>query len=156
MTPPTAQTPIGPAIEIESFNQILVAMISVSDKVSDLIFSPGRPPQVELHSKLTPVKVPGFEVLQAQHTSAIAKVLIEGNSVAIESLSEKGSADLSYGVPGHGPFRVNVFRQRGSYAIVMRVFPMSIPSFDQLRLPSHLRDIAKLKTGIVLVTGPTG
>jgi twitching motility protein PilT len=135
---------------------MLVAMTAVSDKVSDLIFSPGKPPQVELNSRLTPVKIPGLEVLQPEHTATIAKVLTHGNRIATEMLAEKGAADLSYSVPGHGRFRVNVFRQRGSYAIVMRVIPIGIPSFEQLRLPAQLRQIAELKNGVVLVTGPTG
>jgi len=150
----TAPAPMNAATE--NFNRMLVAMISFSDKVSDLIFSPGKPPQVELNSKLTPVPIPGLEKLQAEHTAMIAKVLLNGNRAATESLAEKGSADLSYGVPGQGRFRVNIFRQRGSYAIVMRVIPMNIPSFEQLRLPPQLRQIAELKNGIVLVTGPTG
>jgi len=154
---PAPSTAAGPmAGAIESFNRILVAMIAFSDKVSDLIFSPGKPPQVELNSKLTPVPIPGLEVLQAEHTATIAKVLTNSNRAAAEALNEKGSADLSYSVPGQGRFRVNVFRQRGSYAVVMRVIPMNIPGFEQLRLPSQLRQIAELKNGIVLVTGPTG
>jgi twitching motility protein PilT len=143
-------------VATESFNRMLVAMISVSDKVSDLIFSPGKPPQVELNSKLTPVQIPGLEMLQPAHTETIAKVVTYGNRVATESLEEKGSADLSYSVAGKCRFRVNVFRQRGTYAIVMRVIPMGIPSFDQLRIPPQLRQIAELKNGVVLVTGPTG
>ena len=151
---PASPSPMGAAAE--SFNRMLVAMISVSDKVSDLIFSPGKPPQVELNSRLTAVQIPGLDALQPEHTATIAKVLTAGNKVAAEALQEKGSADLSYSVPGKGRFRVNVFRQRGSFAIVMRVIPMAIPSFDQLRLPSQLRQMAELKNGIVLVTGPTG
>lgn len=153
--PPAApSSTLDPATE--SFNRMLLAMISFSDKASDFIFSPGKPPQVELNSKLTPVPIPGLEVLQPAHTEMIAKVVTKNNRTAAESLTEKGSADLSYSVPGQCRFRVNVFRQRGAYAIVMRVIAMGIPSFDQLRLPEQLREIAEMKNGIVLVTGPTG
>jgi twitching motility protein PilT len=131
-------------------------MTSVSEKVSDLIFSPGRPPQVELNSRLTPVEIPGLDLLKPEHTATMAAVLTHGNRTASELLAEKGSADLSYSVPGHGRFRVNVFKQRGSYAIVMRVIALRIPSFEELRLPPQLKSIADLKTGVVLVTGPTG
>jgi twitching motility protein PilT len=141
---------------IESFNRILVTMTSVSDRVSDLIFSPGRPPQVELSSRLTPVQIPGLEMLKPEHTATMAAVLTHGNRTAAELLAEKGSTDLSYSVPGHGRFRVNVFKQRGSYAIVMRVIAVKVPTFEELRLPSHLKQIGDLKNGIVLVTGPTG
>jgi len=53
-------------------------------------------------------------------------------------------------------FRVNVFRQRGTYAIVMRVIPMDIPGFEKLNLPAVLQEVVQLRNGIVLVTGPTG
>src|ERR1041384_2515889 len=132
----------------DSVNRMLTAMISVSHKVSDLILSPGKPPQVELNSKLTPVQIPGLEVLQPAHIETMAKVMTHNKRLATESLEEKGSADLSYSIPGKCRFRVNIFRQRGSFAIVMRVIPMSIPSFDQLGLPPQLREIAELKNGI--------
>ena len=153
-TPSAPPTPMEMATE--SVNRMLTTMISVSDKVSDLILSPGKPPQVELNSKLTPVQIPGLDVLQPAHIETMSKVMTHNKRLAIESLEEKGSADLSYSIPGKCRFRVNIFRQRGSFAIVMRVIPMTIPSFDQLRLPSQLREIAELKNGIVLVTGPTG
>jgi twitching motility protein PilT len=155
---PTVPPPPSSTMDlaIENFNRMLVTMISVSDKVSDLIFSPGKPPQVELNSRLTPVQIPGLELLQPAHTETIARVVTHGNRTATESLANHGSADLSYSIPGKCRFRANVFRQRGTYACVMRVIPMGIPSFDQLRLPPQLRQIAELKNGIVLVTGPTG
>jgi len=131
-------------------------MLSVSDKISDLIFSPGRPPQVELIGKLTPVSLPGMEMLTPAHTAAIAKALIGSNKTAEESLEKYGSADLSFSLTGLSRFRVNIFKQRGSHAIVMRVVPNKIPSFEELGLPNKLAEIAELKNGIVLVTGPTG
>ncbi len=140
----------------ESFNRVLKAMLSVSDKVSDLIFSPGKPPQVELNSKLRAVNIPGLEMLTPEHTDAISKVIIKNNRVALEALEQRGSADISYGIHGHSRFRVNVFRQRGTTAIVMRNIPMNIPGFEDLRLPLQLKQICEMKNGIVLVTGPTG
>ena len=140
----------------ENFQRVLVAMTSVEGKVSDLIFSPGRPPQVELNSRLTPVHIPGLEMLTPDHTSTIAAVLTQGHRVAAESLQEKGAADLSYSVPNYSRFRVNIFKQRGSFAIVMRVINSDIPNFNDLNLPPQLKQIAELKNGIVLVTGPTG
>src|SRR5438876_4164263 len=139
-----------------NFSQVVQMMLAVSDKISDLIFSPGRPPQVELIGKLTPVRLPGMEILTPAHTAAIAKALIGGNKMADESLEKYGSADLSFSLTGLSRFRVNIFKQRGTHAIVMRVVPNEIPSFEQLGVPKALREVAELKNGVVLVTGPTG
>src|ERR1700736_5920094 len=78
------------------------------------------------------------------------------NEHPLRKLDQDGSADLSYGLPGVGRFRVNIFRQRGSCAIVMRVIPDNIPGFADLKLPASLEEVVHLKNGIVLVTGPTG
>src|SRR5262249_39148508 len=139
-----------------NFSQVVQEMLSVSDKISDLIFSPGRPPQVELIGKLTPVHIPGMEMLTPAHTAGIAKALIGNNKSAAQSLEDNGSADLSFSLPGLSRFRVNVFMQRSTHAIVMRVIPDSIPGFEDLLLPSVLKEVADLKNGVVLVTGPTG
>jgi twitching motility protein PilT len=139
-----------------NFSQVVQAMLSVSDKISDLIFSPGRPPQVELIGKLSPVNLPGMEMLTPAHTAGIAKALIGSNKQAEESLEKFGSADLSFSLTGLSRFRVNIFKQRGTHAIVMRVVPNEIPSFAQLGVPEVLREVVELKNGIVLVTGPTG
>lgn len=139
-----------------NFSQVVQQMLSVSDKISDLIFSPGRPPQVELIGKLTPVNIPGMELLTPAHTAGIAKALIGNNKTAALALEEQGSADISFSLPGLSRFRVNIFMQRSSHAIVMRVVPDTIPSFEDLCLPSVLKEVGDLKNGVVLVTGPTG
>jgi twitching motility protein PilT len=130
-------------------------MLKASDKVSDLIFSPGRPPQVEVYGQLMTVQVPGISLLSADDTRRIASDLIGNNKQAINTLREQGSCDISFGLPGLARFRVNAFIQRGSCAVVMRVIPTAIPDFASLHLPPHLADIANLRNGIVLVTGPT-
>ncbi|MFN2454250.1 MAG: type IV pilus twitching motility protein PilT [Pyrinomonadaceae bacterium] len=147
--PPTAAAP-------PNLVTVLQRMLAVSEKVSDLIFSPGRPPQIELMGKLQAVAIPGLEKLLPTHTAAIAKVIIGTHARAAESLEKYGSADLSFSAPGFSRFRVNVFMQRGTHAIVMRVIPARPPRFEDLSLPPQLRDIADIKNGIVLVTGPTG
>src|SRR5262244_2703252 len=139
-----------------NFSQVLQEMLSKSDKISDLVFSPGRPPQVELIGKLTSVPISGLEMLTPAHTAAIAQALIGSNKIAADCLEQWGSADLSFSLPGLSRFRVNIFKQRGTHAIVMRVVPNTIPTFHSLGLPEHLEEIASLKNGIVLVTGPTG
>lgn len=140
----------------QTFNQILQMMLSVSDKVSDLIFSPGRPPQVELLGQLRAVKIQGLEQLTPAHTQGISQVLLGANPHNTEKLEKFGSVDLSYSVPGYSRFRVNVFMQRGTHAIVMRVIPNRIPTFEELNIPQQLKQIAEMKNGVVLVTGPTG
>ena len=111
-------------------------MLKVSNKVSDLIMSPGSFPVVETSGKLVPVKISGMAPLSPEDTRRIAYELIGDNKQAIEALQNMGSCDISYRVPGHCRFRANVFQQRGSHAIVMRVIPQTIPSFAELHLPA--------------------
>ena len=131
-------------------------MLRASTRVSDLIFSPGTLPHIEESGKLLPVKITGLPPLTPQDTRRIAEELIGGNQQALTALREQGSCDVSYSLPGECRFRVNVFVQRGSHAIVMRVVPKNIPTFAELKLPEQLADITNLKNGIVLITGPTG
>jgi twitching motility protein PilT len=135
---------------------LLLAMLKVSGTVSDLIMSPGSHPVVELSGKLVPVKISGMGPLTPEDTRRISFELIAGNKQAIDVLQTQGSCDISYRLPGHCRFRVNIFHQRGSHAIVMRVIPQAIPSLTELNLPPQLAEIADLRNGIVLVTGPTG
>lgn len=153
-TPTQPTTP--PAAAPLNLAKVLQQMLGVSDKVSDLIFSPGRPPQIELVGKLQPVPIDGIEKLTPAQTYAIAKIMIGDNTSASESLDKFGSADLSFSVPGMSRFRVNIFKQRGTHAIVMRVIPPRPPRFEDFDLPQELRRIVELKNGVVLVTGPTG
>jgi twitching motility protein PilT len=136
--------------------QLVAAMLQQRDGVSDVIFSPGRPPQVEAKGELIPLPFRGLELLTPEHTQQIAQDLIGNHAVAAAQLRDTGAADLSYAIPGIARFRVNVFRQRGTCAIVMRLIPVRIPSFSDLGLPEALAQIVPLRNGIVLVTGPTG
>jgi len=136
--------------------QLIAAMLQGRDNVSDLIFSPGRAPQVELNGQLVELKFRGLEKLTPAHTSQIAQDLLGSNEIAKSKLEKDGSADLSYAVPSVARFRVNVFRQRATNAVVMRVIPVKIPSFAELHLPEQLGECVNLRNGIVLVTGPTG
>jgi twitching motility protein PilT len=135
---------------------MIMAMLDSGEGISDLVFSPGRPPQVERHGNLTAVAIPQVPMLEPEHTARVARELINGNGQALLTLHEHGACDLSYSIPNCARFRVNVFRQRGTYAIVMRVIAPNIPTLDGLGLPPVLTEIAGLKNGIVLVTGPTG
>src|SRR6266566_2124383 len=126
----TPQIPIAqpPGITVEAsqplnFMMGLRQMLRAGDKVSDLLFSPGRPPQVELAGQLKAVMVPGLEKLLPSHIAGIAKRILGNHQIAVESLDKTGSADLSFSLSGESRFRVNIFKQRGTYAIVMRVIP---------------------------------
>jgi twitching motility protein PilT len=151
------QTPPAPTAQrVIHTAQLITAMLKSDGHVSDLIFSPGRAPQIEVSGQLVELKFKGLECLSAADTKSIAYDIMGDNEHPLRKLDQDGSADLSYGLTGVGRFRVNIFRQRGSCAIVMRVIPDKIPSFEDLNLPKTLEEIVHLKNGIVLVTGPTG
>src|SRR6202167_2895124 len=93
---------------------LLGAMLRVADKISDLIFSPGRPPQVQVYGQLLPVQAQGLSALTPDDTRHIAADLIGDNKQAVTTLREHGSCDISYGLTRVARFRVNIFIQRGS------------------------------------------
>jgi twitching motility protein PilT len=98
----------------------------------------------------------GMQKLTPYQTEIIAMTLMQGSPDVAERLARTGTADLSYSLPSRARFRVNIFQQRGVYSIVMRVIPTDIPTLKALNLPSQLSEIAELRNGLVLVTGPTG
>jgi twitching motility protein PilT len=151
---PRAAAAAAPAAVPITTPDLLAAMLRTSPKISDLFFSPGKPPLVEISGKLAPAGA--TRVLTNDDTRRIGSDLIGSNQEAIDNLKQLGSCDVSYSLSGAHRFRVNVFMQRGSCAIVMRVIPSKIPDFATLNLPDELGKIVELRNGIVLVTGPTG
>jgi twitching motility protein PilT len=149
-----AATAAAPAPAPFATPALLAAMLKTSGKISDLFFTPGKPPLVEINGRLAPAGT--ARVLSSDDTRRIASDLIGNNQHAIDNLKEVGSCDVSYSLSGAHRFRVNIFMQRGSCAVVMRVIPVEIPDFDALNLPAELKKIVDLRNGIVLVTGPTG
>ena len=150
MTPTAVDTPVEqtearrcgqPAPTFETAH-LIGALIESGKGISDLIFSPGRPPQVERHGELVPVPYAGVVELQPEDTARVARDLIGGDPQVLASLDADGAADFSYQLPTGTRFRVNAFRQRGSYAIVMRVIASRIPTIAELRLPAVLADVA--------------
>jgi twitching motility protein PilT len=135
---------------------IIEQMLLISENVSDLNFSSGQKPQVEINGVLYPASPLGLGRLTAFQTEMIAMALIRDNPDAALHLAKNRTADLSYALPGKCRFRVNIFQQRNSYSIVMRVIPHEIPTFEGLRLPPQLAEIAEIRNGVVLLTGPTG
>jgi len=137
-------------------SSIISQMLMGSTYASDLILSPFQAPHVRLNGQLFQVKVSDIEKFSAEDTARIAGDLIGSNQLAERRLKEEGACDVSYSIPKLARFRVNIFTQRGTYAIVMRVIPTNIPEITSLNLPSQLSEIAELKSGVVLVTGSTG
>lgn len=135
---------------------IIEQMLLVSENVSDLNFSTGQKPQIEINGSLYSSSPIGLGRLSAFQTEMIAMSLLRDNPEASAQLSTMGTADLSWSLPARCRFRVNIFQQRGSFSIVMRVIPHEIPSFESLNVPPQLADICELRNGLVLVTGPTG
>jgi twitching motility protein PilT len=135
---------------------IIEQMLLISDNVSDLNFSCGQKPQVEINGTLYSASPLGLGRLTAFQTEMIAMSLVRGNPDAAAQLAKNRTSDLSYALPGKCRFRVNIFQQRNSYSIVMRVIPHEIPTFEQLSIPPQLREVCEIRNGIVLLTGPTG
>ncbi len=155
-TPGTApiQISLDPVSTDAATDELLTAVLRANPYISDLIFSPGRKLQVQVHGALHEISI--LNVLTADHTRRIASDLIGNNKAAINILREQGYCDVSYAIAGLARFRVNIFIQRGSCAIVMRVIPTVIPELKNLGAPEELRTVATLRHGLVLVTGPRG
>lgn len=135
---------------------ILRRITKTMPKASDILFSPGHPPKVISDGQLVTIPIREFSILSPYQTEMLALALLQGKTKAMSQFTSTGSADLSITLEKTGRFRINIFRQRGSIAIVMRVIPTLIPSFESLGLPDVLRNVIHLKNGVVLITGPTG
>ena len=119
---------------------------------SDVHITVGLPPKMRLNGKL--VAMDKYEKMTPADTSQIADEVM--NEKQREHLEENGQHDMSFSIPGVGRYRLNVFRQRGSIAMVFRVVATQIPSADSLGIPDTVIDLYNRKRGLVLVTGPTG
>ena len=138
-------------------DKILSAMLKTYDGISDLNFSVGHPLQVEDFGELKPVYVdPPIEALTPYQTEQIALTLMQGNRRLIYDYLTGGSCDCSYSLNDEARFRVNIFRQQGHFSVVLRKLQGDVPTIEGLHLPAILHEIAKEKTGLVLVTGATG
>ena len=144
-------------MRIPELDKILSAMLKTYSGISDLNFSVGHPLQVEDFGELKPVYVdPPMEALTAYQTEQIALTLMQGNRRLIYDYLTAGSCDCSYSLTEEARFRVNIFRQQGHFSIVLRKLQAEVPSVTQLGLPPIFSEIAKEKTGLILVTGATG
>jgi len=141
----------------QEIDYILNKMLDSHENVSDLNITVGKPFQVESAGLLTEVTFdPPFLELTPFQTEMFALNLINGDRRLTENLLRDGSCDLSYSLPGKARFRVSIFSQRGHYSIVLRKLETKIPTCQDLGLPQAFLDMAKVKNGIILVTGATG
>ncbi len=132
-------------------------MLDSNNDVSDLNLTVEKPLQVETSGQLVPVKVePNIDKLTPFQSEMIALNLINGSRRLTEDLLRTGSCDCSHSVPAKARFRVNIFSQRGNYSIVLRKLNTKIPTLADLKMPPIFQQIAKEKTGLILVTGATG
>jgi twitching motility protein PilT len=136
---------------------ILNLMLASQPEVSDLLFTVDRPPQVECYGELHPVPLePPIEKLTPFQTEMIALNMMGENLHLVEDLLKHGSCDTSYALGTKARFRVNIFSQRGNFSAVCRQLTTDIPTVEQMKLPEIFREMPKEKTGLILVTGPTG
>jgi twitching motility protein PilT len=126
--------------------------VGVQNGASDIHFRPGDPPIYRVNGVLRPLRM---DKLTPEHTREVALHLINEGKVKneIDALQEH---DTSYGLPGVARFRVNVYRQRGTLAVILRIIPANVPTIEGLGLPEVLKSIASQDRGLVLVTGATG
>lgn len=130
-------------------NTILVE--SVQQKASDIHLTVGRAPSYRINGILAPIE---GERLTPQMLEELLMPILDVRHRG--ELQEKGQTDFAYAIPGVGRFRVNVFKQRGTLASVMRSLPFRIPEPQSLGIPDCIVEMTSRKRGLVLVTGPTG
>jgi twitching motility protein PilT len=132
-------------------------MLETADDVSDLLFIAGKPPLIEIHGRLIefPIDAPG-SVLTPLQIEQLAGQIMNGSERLRVEFANTGSCDCSYAIENLARFRVNVFKQNGRHAVVMRKLQSKIPTLDSLGLPPIFREMIKEKNGIILVTGGTG
>jgi len=138
-------------------DSILKSMIESYEAISDLVFAVGRPLQVESQGVLKPVRTQhNIQALTPTQIERIALNLMGDDRRLIRDLLRSGSCDCGYGLNDRVRFRVNIFRQRGNWAIVMRRLQMETPTIQSLNLPPIFLDMVEEKNGLILVTGATG
>ena len=130
-------------------NEILIQ--SVKERASDIHLTSGRAPSYRVDGVLAPIM---GERMTPQMLEDILLPLIDKRHR--EELEETGQTDFAYAISGVGRFRVNVFKQRGTLAAVMRSLPFNIPEPEDLGIPREVVEMTSRKRGLVLVTGPTG
>ena len=127
-------------------------MAVLDNGASDLHLTAGVPPMIRVHGEMRPVK--GYRSLFAKDLQEMVYSILTQRQR--EVFEDKLELDISYSMPGKARFRVNVYQQRDAIGCVMRIIPFEIRSLDALGLPRSVHEFAKLRRGLVLVTGITG
>lgn len=130
-----------------------ILRIACETGASDVHLTVGIPPKMRLNGHLVNVN-DSMDVLTAQDTLEMVDSVVNEKKKA--HLLEYGELDMSYEIADMGRFRVNIFRQKDVYALVLRLISTKIPEPEKLGVPQSVIDLYKLKRGLVLVTGPTG
>ncbi|MFN3477623.1 MAG: type IV pilus twitching motility protein PilT, partial [Candidatus Methylomirabilales bacterium] len=126
--------------------------LAVERKASDLHIKVGCPPVLRVDDRLVPLSEQPR--LTQEDVRAIADGIMTGKQR--EKFKEKNELDLAYSIPGLGRFRANIFQQRGTIGVVLRVIPVKILSIEELNLPPIVAKLAMEPRGLILVTGTTG
>jgi len=124
---------------------------TVEENGSDLHLVIGSPPVIRKNGKL--VRFGDIKLLPDDTKHYIDELLMEKQKQELEKM---GQVDFSFSRHGCGRFRVNVFKQRGTYSIAIRLVNQDVPTVDKLKLPEVLKDLSMKSRGLILVTGPTG
>jgi len=141
----------------ERFNDLLIAMVLCESGISDLLFIPGRVPQMSCYGRLRSYTSDLItEPVTPEMTGQLAEILMDGNALVAENYRRNGSCDCSYAVPGVARFRVNIYSQAGHRAIVMRKLANSVPQLADLGVPPVFEQIINENAGLVFITGATG
>ncbi len=142
------------ALPANEFNRLLATMLQSAPGISDLLFIAGKPPQIETYGALE-IYSAAAAPLESSQVETFARSIIKENAKLLQDLAERGSCDCSYAVKD-SRFRVNIYRQNGNFALVMRRLQTEIPTMESLALPPLFHEIIKEKNGLIFVTGGTG
>ena len=126
---------------------------AVADKASDLFIVAGGPVSEKLEKRITSISA---ERIFPRETEELIRQVYSVAKRPMDRYMEEGDDDFSFSVPSLARFRVNVYRQRGSMAAVIRVVAFDIPHWRDLSIPEGVMDLAEVQHGMVLVTGTAG
>ncbi|MFW6388680.1 MAG: ATPase, T2SS/T4P/T4SS family, partial [Desulfohalobiaceae bacterium] len=140
------------------FDHLISSILDRYPQASDIMFTVGKPVQTEVHGELLDAlpEAEDYGPLLPWQLECIACCLLGRNMRLYSHLFQDGACDLSYAVQHQARFRVNIFQQKGSLAVVMRKLSMQVPSLQELQLPEIFLSMAREQYGLILVTGATG